>query len=114
MSGSITELDDYQKKASETNLRQNEHSNEALAYLALGLTGEAGEVAEKVKKVIRGDRRLEDVGGDLVLELGDVMWYCAQLADYLDVDLSAVASANISKLQSRQARGAIRGDGDHR
>lgn len=85
-------------------------------YPTLGLTGEAGEVSEKIKKVIRdnggkvdGVRRLE-----LKKELGDVMWYIAMLATELDINLNDIAETNIKKLKSRIERNVIKGDGDDR
>jgi NTP pyrophosphatase (non-canonical NTP hydrolase) len=85
-------------------------------YPTLGLCGEAGEVADKVKKVIRDrdGRFTPDVVEALKLELGDVLWYVAQLATELGLDLDAVAVANLDKLASRAARNVIAGDGDHR
>jgi len=85
-------------------------------YPTLGLCGEAGEVADKVKKVIRDrdgvfDDALRD---DLRLELGDVLWYVAQLCSELDLDLADVARANLDKLASRAARNVIGGSGDRR
>lgn len=86
-----------------------------LTYPVLGLNGEAGEVAEKLKKVIR------DKGGDvsesreaLIKELGDVLWYVAACAHELDVELSVVAQRNIEKLADRAARSALHGEGDER
>jgi NTP pyrophosphatase (non-canonical NTP hydrolase) len=85
-------------------------------YPTLGLCGEAGEVAEKVKKVLRDGRG--DFGGavrdDLLLELGDVLWYVAQLATELDLSLDTIAQSNLAKLASRAARNVIAGDGDRR
>ena len=85
-------------------------------YPTLGLTGEAGEVADKVKKVLRDrDGQFDpEVREAIKLELGDVLWYVAQLARELGYDLDEVASANLDKLASRAARGRIRGSGDHR
>jgi NTP pyrophosphatase (non-canonical NTP hydrolase) len=81
------------------------------AYLALGLTGEAGEVAEKIKKYIRDDF----LDGELVAkELGDVLWYLTRLADALRFNLHDVAAWNIEKLQDRQERGKLQGSGDER
>jgi len=85
-------------------------------YPALGLTNEAGEVAGKIKKIFR------DKGGAigdadrevLKAELGDVLWYLAQVCTELDVSLEEVAQHNLDKLMSRQARGMIGGDGDTR
>jgi Predicted pyrophosphatase len=86
------------------------------SYPTLGLCGEAGEVADKVKKVLRdGEGRFDDaVRDDLRLELGDVLWYVAQLATELDLDLADVAAANLEKLASRAARNVIGGSGDRR
>jgi NTP pyrophosphatase (non-canonical NTP hydrolase) len=90
------------------------------AYPALKLAGEAGEVAEKFGKLMRDHRvrNWEDIPEDkrreLVKELGDVMWYISEIATRLGVNLSAVAVGNIVKLQSRQERGQLHGDGDDR
>ena len=85
-------------------------------YPTLGLCGEAGEVADKVKKVLRdrGGSFSPEVIEALRLELGDVLWYVAQLATELGLDLDDVAQANLDKLASRAARNVIGGDGDHR
>ena len=85
-------------------------------YPTLGLTGEAGEVADKVKKVIRdrGGVFDADTREAIKLELGDVLWYVAQLASELGYDLNEVADANLQKLSSRAARGRIGGSGDQR
>ena len=88
----------------------------ALTYPTMGLVGEAGEVAEKVKKIYR------DHGGvvsdahrdDIKKELGDVLWYVAQLAHELGLSLSDVAKSNLEKLMSRKDRGTISGSGDDR
>jgi NTP pyrophosphatase (non-canonical NTP hydrolase) len=85
-------------------------------YPTLGLCGEAGEVADKVKKVIRdrGGEFSPEVKRALELELGDVLWYVAQLATELGLDLEQVAQANLDKLASRAARDVIGGEGDER
>ena len=85
-------------------------------YPTLGLCGEAGEVADKVKKVIRDDDGVfsESMRESLKLELGDVLWYVAQLCTELDLDLAEVAAANLAKLASRAARNVIGGSGDQR
>ncbi len=85
-------------------------------YPTLGLCGEAGEVADKVKKVIRdqGGRFSAASLEALSLELGDVLWYVAQLATELGLDLETIARANLEKLASRAARNVIGGDGDNR
>lgn len=105
-------LNDYQNEAQTTAIYKTE---DPIAYLLLGLTGEAGEMANKYKKVIRGDKEFDGkVKTDLLNELGDVMWYVAMLATELDSNLSAVAIANIVKLRKRKETNAIKGDGDER
>ena len=85
-------------------------ANKALEYLSLGLVGEAGEVANKVKKIIRDKKIDVDISG----EIGDVLWYCAMLADYLDVNLGKIMEDNFNKLHSRKERGVLGGSGDNR
>jgi len=100
-------FNEYQKIARSTAIYPKEYK---VIYPALGLCGEAGEVAEKVKKNIRDGKSLDGVG----LELGDVLWYISALADDLGVTLEEVAQANVDKLQSRKDRGKIGGSGDNR
>ena len=85
-------------------------------YPTLGLCGEAGEVADKVKKVLRDQdgQFSPEVIENLQLELGDVLWYVAQLATELGLELDQIASANLDKLASRAARNVIAGSGDRR
>jgi NTP pyrophosphatase (non-canonical NTP hydrolase) len=85
--------------------------NEELYYLALGLVGEAGEIANKVKKVYRDGKRDND---DLAKELGDVMWYAARFASAIGFHLDTVMADNRDKLESRLKRDAIGGSGDNR
>jgi len=87
-----------------------------LSYPALGLAGEAGEVAEHAKKAIRDDdgKITEERRSAMAKELGDVLWYVAQLASELDLDLDQVAQENLEKLLSRQRRGVLSGSGDDR
>lgn len=87
-----------------------------LAYPALGLAGEAGEVAEHAKKAIRDDggEVSEQRRAAMAKELGDVLWYVAQLATELELDLDVIAQANLDKLLSRQQRGVLSGSGDER
>lgn len=84
----------------------------ALEYLTLGLAGEAGEVAGKVKKWFREDGDLER--DKIIDELGDVLWYITLLANHFGCDLGEVAYRNAEKLRDRMARGVIKGDGDNR
>lgn len=92
------------------------HQGENLAYPALGLTGEAGEVADKIKKIIRDNNGVLDEvrRNDIVQELGDVLWYLAALSSELGVTLEDVAEQNIKKLRDRKQRGTLQGEGDHR
>ncbi len=85
-------------------------------YPTLGLTNEAGEVAGKIKKVFRDqDGQISaETREALKAELGDVLWYLAQVATELDLTLDEIAEYNIKKLYSRLERGKIRGDGDNR
>jgi NTP pyrophosphatase (non-canonical NTP hydrolase) len=108
------ELNDYQLRARVT--ARYPQVGENPIYPTLGLCGEAGEVADKVKKVLRdqGGHFDEAVLEGLKLELGDVLWYVAQLASELGFDLEAIASCNLAKLASRAERDVIGGSGDGR
>lgn len=107
------ELSEYQRLSRST-AKYPRH--EALTYPALGLAGEAGEFADHAKKVIRDD------GGEvtpqrreaMAKELGDVLWYVAQLASELGLELEQVAQDNLDKLRSRMDRGVLSGSGDDR
>jgi NTP pyrophosphatase (non-canonical NTP hydrolase) len=105
---------DYQKLSRKTAIYPNKDKN--FIYPTLGLAGESGEVAEKIKKVIRDnngvvdDKRKEE----LKKELGDVLWYLSQIATELNLSLEEVALFNIEKLSSRLERGKISGSGDNR
>lgn len=105
---------EYQEKAGETALYPNEGSN--FIYPTLGLVGEAGELANKVKKVIRDDGGIitEEKRESLKKELGDILWYVAQLSTELKLSLEEVAEYNIKKLKSRKERGVLNGEGDNR
>lgn len=85
-----------------------------VVYPALGLAGEAGEVADKVKKIYRDDRTDAKFLSEIAKEIGDVMWYCAVLAEDLGFSLQQIAEMNIYKLQSRKSAGNIVGSGDNR
>ena len=84
----------------------------AIMYPALGLCGESGEIAEKVKKWLRGDKELDKQA--LLKELGDPMWYLTSLADDLGFTLQDVIDTNVEKLSSRKERGVLKGNGDDR
>jgi NTP pyrophosphatase (non-canonical NTP hydrolase) len=105
---------EYQQKASETAIFPKE---KALEYITLGLTGEAGEIANKVKKLIRDgadEETLEQKKIEIGYELGDVLWYCAMLAREVDINLGHIMEKNIEKLHSRKERGTLGGSGDNR
>jgi NTP pyrophosphatase (non-canonical NTP hydrolase) len=107
------ELSEYQRLSRRT----AEYPREAwLTYPTLGLSGEAGEVAEHAKKVIRDDggQVTDERRGAMAKELGDVLWYVAQLASELGLDLDEIAQGNLDKLLSRQRRGVLSGSGDER
>lgn len=111
--GAIMDFNEYQRRSDSTAVYPE---GKALEYLALGLCSEAGEVAGKLKKVIRDDNSqlTNEKLNELVSELGDVLWYLSQLALELDVTLSVVAHENLRKLADRKERGAIGGSGDSR
>jgi NTP pyrophosphatase (non-canonical NTP hydrolase) len=113
-------FDEYQKRALVTDLGAGKPKKYAHdpAYVEkiLSLVGEAGEVAEKYKKIIRDKNGVISRSDkeELVKELGDVLWYIAALADYLGVSFNELAKANIDKLASRNKRGKLSGKGDNR
>ena len=108
------DLDTYQIRSRSTARYPDAGSNPL--YPTLGLCGESGEVADKVKKVLRDRQGQFDaaVKQEIGLELGDVLWYVAQLATELGLSLETIAQANLDKLASRAARNVIAGSGDHR
>lgn len=112
----MSDFSDYQKQAATTALYPGRDAGKVAPYPALGLAGEAGEVAEHVKKAIRDDGGLITPArrDALKKELGDVLWYVAALCTELDLDMADVARANLDKLASRKARGTLQGSGDNR
>ena len=104
----------YQKKARETAQYPDLGSN--YIYPILGLVGEAGEVAEKVKKVIRDKNGIFDDDAKIGIskELGDVLWYISNLCTELNFNLDDIALQNLEKLKLRAAKGRISGSGDDR
>jgi NTP pyrophosphatase (non-canonical NTP hydrolase) len=108
------DFSEYQQKALRT-AKYPVIGNEVI-YPTLGLTNEAGEVAGKIKKIFRDKGGVIDQADREALksELGDVLWYLAQVATELDLSLDDIAAYNIAKLLDRQSRGKIRGDGDNR
>ena len=104
----------YQKKARET--AQYPNLGENNIYPTLGLVGEAGEVAEKVKKVIRDKNGIfdEESKNAIKKELGDVLWYLSNLCTEFKFNMDDVALQNLEKLRARASKGKISGSGDDR
>ncbi len=109
-------FNNFQTNASRTAFYPRVFKNQGLYYTTLGLVGEAGEIANKVKKIMRDNNgKLEEINkADIFDELGDVLWYCATIADELGVNLEDVAKLNLIKLEDRMNRGKIQGSGDKR
>ncbi|MBR2795471.1 nucleoside triphosphate pyrophosphohydrolase family protein [Candidatus Saccharibacteria bacterium] len=119
------DFDEYQRKAATTDLdadslgevmRKRNFNTVGFLDKALGVAGEAGEFADKVKKILRDKKgAFTDEDKDAIIkELGDVLWYVALVSLYLDVPLSRVAELNIEKLASRAKRNTLTGEGDER
>ncbi|CAN5680295.1 nucleoside triphosphate pyrophosphohydrolase family protein [soil metagenome] len=108
-------LNEYQQKALLTAVYSDDTFKD-LMHWVLGTVGEAGEIAEKLKKIIRDKESVVDEHDkqELMKEVGDVLWYLAVLSDHLGYELETVAKANNDKLLSRQSRNKIRGKGDNR
>ncbi|HNB36925.1 MAG TPA: nucleoside triphosphate pyrophosphohydrolase family protein [Anaerolineales bacterium] len=107
-------FNDYQQKSRVT--AQYPAIGHPVIYPTLGLVNEAGEVAGKIKKIFRDRQGVisEAEREALKAELGDVLWYIAQVCTELNLPMDEVAQANLEKLLDRQARGKIQGDGDNR
>lgn len=104
-------FDDYQEQAAEF---CRYPAKDKLLFYCLGLGGETGEVLEKVKKMYRDRQDSIDIAGDVLKELGDVLWYLSRIADAFNLALSDVAHANIAKLTDRRYRDVLKGSGDNR
>ena len=105
---------DYQARACETAIFPKK---QAMEYLTLGLTGEAGEIANKVKKFIRDGAVKDEYLAkriEIGYEIGDVLWYCAVLAEEPEMNLGHIMEKNLEKLADRHKRGKISGSGDNR
>ena len=105
---------EYQSRACETAIFPKK---QAMEYLTLGLTGESGEIANKVKKFIRDGATKDEYLAkriEIGYEIGDVLWYCAVLAEELEMNLGHIMEKNLDKLADRHKRGKISGSGDHR
>ncbi|MFZ9078524.1 MAG: nucleoside triphosphate pyrophosphohydrolase family protein [Alphaproteobacteria bacterium] len=106
-------MQDYQTQASKTAIYNDA---DIIVYPALGLMSEAGEVAGKIKKVLRDNNGHFDPNQREAIshEVGDVLWYLAALCTDLGIGMETIAQRNLDKLNSRMARGVIAGSGDHR
>lgn len=107
-------FDDYSKQALTTAIYKT--AQDQMICSALGLVGESGEVAEKIKKIIRDKDYFWDANDrtEIGKELGDVLWYINSLADSFSLYLNDIATTNLEKLKSRQKRNKIKGSGDNR
>ncbi len=107
-------FNDYQKESNKTAIYPDKGNN--FVYPVLGMMGEAGEVAEKIKKVWRDKNNIvsDDDKNEIKKEMGDVLWYLSQLATELGIDFDDVANTNILKINSRLERHKLNGDGDNR
>lgn len=107
------QLDEYQEGAIQTAIYDRSFG---IGYPALGLNGEAGEVAEHAKKVLRDDEGVVTIERRELIkkELGDVLWYVANIANDLAMSLDDIAQTNLDKLASRASRGVLGGSGDER
>jgi len=109
----------YQKMAAEYDVfgkPSNDVGSAAFMSKVLGLAGEAGEVCEKFKKILRdkGGKITDSDREEIAKELGDVLWYVTTIGRYIGVDLEEIAEKNIEKLASREKRGKLMGNGDNR
>ncbi|MGC9046922.1 MAG: nucleoside triphosphate pyrophosphohydrolase family protein [Minisyncoccia bacterium] len=105
---------EYQNKSRKTAIYPDVNNN--FVYPTLGLAGEVGEVVEKIKKVIRDKNNIinEETKTNISQEMGDVLWYLAQLATELNLSLEDIAQSNLDKLYSRLERNVLHGSGDSR
>lgn len=106
---------EYQKRALTTVLTTDDQFKDLLHWV-LGINGESGEIAEKVKKIIRDKKGQvsDEDKAELAKEIGDVLWYLAVFAEDLGMSLDDIAAANLDKLHSRKQRGVLGGSGDNR
>lgn len=108
------DFNSYQKRTRKNAIYPDKDNN--FVYPALRIAGEAGEVSEKVKKILRdnGGRVSKRGKEEIAKELGDILWYIAQLATELDLSLNEIARLNIKKTESRKKRNKLKGSGDNR
>ena len=105
------DLNEYQREARKTAVYP---PLMGLIYSVLGLSGEAGELANKLKKTIRDGSEGRPTQSDIAAELGDVLWYVSAVADNLGFSLEEIATSNLTKLRLREENGTLKGSGDER
>ena len=111
------EFNEYLKLAKRTMKAEGNTHDLLIARMALGVSGEAGEIAEKVKKYMRKDKNFMETREVVSKEIGDTLWYLAMLCTFeygFNLDFNMIAEENIKKLADRQKRGKIKGSGDER
>ncbi len=115
LGGFWADFNEYQKESKVTDTKVVINDSR-LAFYALGISDEAGEVAGKVKKLYRDKNAVltEEYKKEIIKEIGDVLWYMSQMCTYLGVNLEEVAKNNLEKIKSRHARGLVSGNGDNR
>lgn len=108
-------FDEYQERAHQTSFN-TAIGGDTLLYPVLGLAGEAGEVAEKIKKLYRdkGGKIDGEAMNLIAKELGDVCWYVSEICTQMDISLNAVVELNLEKLYNRSIRDVLHGNGDNR
>lgn len=109
-------LNEYQRQAAATAIYPGRGTLAGMLYATLGLTGEAGELANKLKKVLRDSAGTltEERKAQILGEIGDVLWYVAMAADEMGSSLASVAAQNVAKLAERMDTGTLHGQGDDR
>ncbi len=109
-------FNEYQDRSDMTVHNKDQYGDDYFIYLTLAINGEAGELAEKIKKIWREKGKKVNVEDkeEIKKEMGDILWYLAQLSESLGFSFEDVATANLEKLKSRLERGALYGSGDNR
>ena len=107
---------EYQGRTHETAVYPDDDARVTMLYIACGLAGEAGEIANKVKKIVRDQKGVvtDAERAAIKREMGDVLWYCSELATFFGINLADAAAANLLRLGDRAARGTLQGSGDER
>ena len=111
-------FDEYQENCRHTDVGTSaqDYLKPGWLYYVLGVAGESGEIAEKIKKLFRDKQGIidEEFRNMITKEIGDVLWYMARLSDQFDIPFGYIAETNVKKCIDRMVRGVIHGDGDNR